>query len=255
MATDLTRTLLAWMAWLAVTLGVYFILQAVLPGMTPRVASLWVIAIVALLLAAGVSALHWWCAVGYTPPAAWRDTAWLAVPALLTLLPLVTGIKPLETDTLLLLLAGYALTGFAEETMFRGVLVKLLERRSPMAIAAITAILFGLVHLGNIVIRGNVPVIAAQAVGAAAFGFGYATLRQRTGTVVPLIVTHMLTDLFLQLGNLPLIPVAVVQDVILFGVGLYLLRGWRPAEAFPGKVATVFRFGDAKNKGSSPDRS
>lgn len=39
----------------------------------------------------------------------------------------------------------------------------------------------------------------------------------------------MLTDLFLQMGNLPLIPVAVVQDVILFGAGLYLLRAWRPA--------------------------
>lgn len=225
MQSDLIRTLLAWLAWIAVTLGVYFILMAVLPGLSPMVASLWVIAVVSVLVAAGVTALRWWRDVGYTPPSQWRHAGWLALPAVLTLLPLVAGIKPIDAGTYGLLIAGYALTGFAEETMFRGVLVKLLERRSPLAIATITAILFGLVHLSNILIRGNPGVIAAQAIGAAAFGFGYAALRQRTNTLVPLIATHMLTDLFLQIGTLPLIPVAVVQDVILFGAGAYLLRG------------------------------
>jgi membrane protease YdiL (CAAX protease family) len=229
MTRDVTRTLLAWLAWIAVTLGVYAILALVLPGLPPMVASLCIIAIISVLLAAGVTLLRWWRAVGYVPFSQWRHIGWLALPAVLTLLPLLAGIKPLDASTYGLLLAGYALTGFAEETMFRGVLVKLLERRSPLAIAAITAVLFGLAHLSNILIRGNVPVIAAQAIGAAAFGFGYAAIRQRTNTLVPLIVTHMLTDLFLQMGNLPLIPVAVVQDVILFGAGLYLLRAWRPA--------------------------
>lgn len=224
MKPDLIRTLLLVAAWVAVTLGSYFIIVTLLPAMEPMRASLWIIALVALLVAGGVSAAGWWRTVGYTPPAEWRDVRWLAMPALLTLLPLVTGIKPLSTDVLLLLIAGYALTGFAEETMFRGILVKLLERRSDMQVAAITALLFGLVHLSNIFIRGDAPIIAAQAVGAAAFGFGYAALRMRTNSLVPLIITHMLTDLFLQMGNLPLIPVAVAQDVVLFAVGVYLLR-------------------------------
>ena len=225
MRNDLQLTLIAWATWIAVTLGVYFILAAVLPGLGPMVVSLWIIALVSALLAIGVSLLGWWRAVGYVPVAQWKHAAWLLLPAVLTLLPLVTGIRPLDGATYALLIAGYALTGFAEETMFRGVLVKLLERRSPLAIAAISAVLFGLAHLSNILIRGNPAVIVAQAVGAAAFGFGYAAIRQRTNTLVPLIVTHMLTDLFLQMGNLPLIPVAVVQDVILFGAGLYLLWG------------------------------
>ena len=142
---------------------------------------------------------------------------------MITLIPLVTGIKPLDASTYAILIAGYALTGFAEETMFRGVLVKLLAQRSPLAIAAITALLFGLVHLSNIVIRGEVAIILAQAVGAAAFGFGFAVLRLRTNTVVPLIVLHAAHDLFLQMGYLPLIPVAVAQDVLLFGLGWVLL--------------------------------
>lgn len=228
MPTDLRRVLILWVTWIVVTLGIYFILSAVVPGTPPMVASLWIIVVVSGLVAAGVSWARWWRAVGYTPVSAWRDTIWLAVPAVLTLLPLVGGIKPIDGGAYALLIAGYALTGFAEETMFRGVLVRLLEKRSMMMIAIITSILFGLVHLSNIFIRGNVAVIAAQAVGAAAFGFGYVAIRQRTNTLVPLLVTHMLTDLFLQMGNLPLIPVAVVQDLILFGAGLYLLRGWAP---------------------------
>ncbi|HWA18675.1 MAG TPA: CPBP family intramembrane glutamic endopeptidase [Devosia sp.] len=227
MKPDLVRVVLLTAGWAAVTLGSYFIILAVLPGTEPMAVSLWVIALMALLVAGGVSALGWWGVVGFTPPHAWRDSAWLAVPAVLTLLPLVAGVKPLAANMYVLLIAGYALTGFAEETMFRGILVRLLERHSPMVIAAITAILFGLVHLSNIFIRGEPAIIAAQAVGAAAFGFGYAALRMRTNALVPLIVTHMLTDLFLQMGSLPLIPVAVVQDVVLFALGLYLLR--RPA--------------------------
>jgi membrane protease YdiL (CAAX protease family) len=227
MPNDLIRVFALWAAWIAVTLCSFAILNATLPGTPPMVLSLWIVLVISVLVAAGVGVRRGWYAVGYTPPAEWRHIAWLALPAALTLLPLVTGIKTLDGQTYALLIAGYLLTGFAEETMFRGVLVKLLERRSPMAIAAITSILFGLVHLSNILIRGNPGIIAAQAVGAAAFGFGYAAIRQRTNALIPLVLTHMLTDLFLQMGNLPLIPVAVVQDVILFGGGLYLLWGWR----------------------------
>ena len=133
MTRDVTRTLLAWLAWIAVTLGVYAILALVLPGLPPMVASLCIIAIISVLLAAGVTLLRWWRAVGYVPFSQWRHIGWLALPAVLTLLPLLAGIKPLDASTYGLLLAGYALTGFAEETMFRGVLIKLLEWRSPMA--------------------------------------------------------------------------------------------------------------------------
>jgi membrane protease YdiL (CAAX protease family) len=191
------------------------------------VASLWIIAVVSVLVAAGVTLRGWWHDVGYTSPSAWRETWWLAVPFVLTLLPLVAGLKPMDASAFWFLVLGYALTGFAEETMFRGVLVKVLAGRSPLQVASITAILFGLVHLSNILIRGNPAVIASQAVGAAAFGFGYAALRMRTNALLPLVAAHLLTDLFLQMGNLPLIPVAVGQDVVLFLFGLWLLRGLR----------------------------
>lgn len=217
-------------AWAAGTLGLDLILRAALPGIEVRIASLAIIAIVSVGVAVGVTWARWWREVGYTPTASWRGTYWLVVAVGIALAPLAAGVRPLAPDTYLVLIAGYALTGFAEETMFRGVLVKLLEQRRPLVIAAVTALLFGLVHLSNIVIRGEVAVILAQAVGASPFGFGFAALRLRTNAILPLVAIHALHDLVLQMSILPLIPTAVVQDILLFAMGVWLLRT-PPAEA------------------------
>jgi hypothetical protein len=67
-------------------------------------------------------------------------------------------------------------------------------------------------------------------------GFGFVALRLRTRTIVPLILIHAVHDLFLWMGNLPVIPVAVAQDTIFLLIGIYLLWGWRPTEG-PGSGA------------------
>jgi membrane protease YdiL (CAAX protease family) len=224
MRPDLGRATSLTIAWAAVTIGLDLVLRAAIPGIDVRMASLGIIAAVAVALAVGVTWAHWWREVGYTPASSWRETQWLVVAAAIGLAPLAAGLRPIDPDTYLVLIAGYALTGFAEETMFRGLLVKLLEQRRPIAIAAITALLFGLVHLGNIVIRGEVAVILAQALGATAFGFGFAALRLSTNAILPLVVIHAVDDLVLQMSALPLIPTAVVQDILLFAIGLWLLR-------------------------------
>jgi len=103
-SSDLTRVLFAWLTWIAVPLGVFFLLAAVLPGLPPMLASLWIIAVVSVLLAGGITALGWWRDVGFTAFRDWRQTGWIVLPGLLTLLPLVAGIKPIDpssTDFLL----------------------------------------------------------------------------------------------------------------------------------------------------------
>jgi membrane protease YdiL (CAAX protease family) len=219
---------------MAVTVGLDLILRQVDPGIDARRASLWIVALVSVALAIGVSAAGWWRDIGYTPLATWRALRWLVVALVIALAPLLAGIRAISADVYLVLLAGFVLTGFAEETMFRGVLVRLLDGRSPLLIAAVTALLFGCVHLSNIVIRGEVMIILAQAVGAAAFGFGFAALRLRTNALPALVGLHAVHDLVLQTSVLPLIPTAVVQDVLLFGLGLWLLR---PGGTLPEKSA------------------
>lgn len=225
MTRQLGMPVLLFVLWLAVVIGGYYLLTALAPAMEPTVVAVWLTAVLCLVAGGIVLARGWWRQVGFNAPRQWREPMLLVLPAALTLLPLVAGLQPLDGGALGFLALGYLLTGLAEETMFRGIIPKLLAGRKAWEIAAIASLLFGLAHLGNILIRGNPAVIFAQAVGAACFGFGYMAVRMRTGTIVPLIATHMLTDLFLHMGNLPLIPVAVVQDVILLGYGIWLLRG------------------------------
>ncbi len=68
--------------------------------------------------------------------------------------------------------------------------------------------------------------------GAAAGGFGYAILRQRTNAVWALAAIHAVSDLLLHTTGLhggALWAVLVGHDVALFVIGLIAARGLRRA--------------------------
>ena len=92
--------------------------------------------------------------------------------------------------------------------------------------------MFGTSHLANALFGQNVAVTAAQAFGAAVFGFGYAVLRLRTNALWFLAGTHAVSDLLLHTtvrhGG-ALWAVMVGQDVVLLVVGLVALRSLRRA--------------------------
>lgn len=209
--------------WVAVTLGAFGAARIVVADGDYRVPALLATAALAVSVALVLTVFRLWRRAGFVPWQEVRGRHLFAVPAILVLFPLAAGFGPVDAGSVGVLLLGYALTGFAEEGFFRGIMLEVLRPLGPMRSAALSSVLFGAVHLSNILIRGNAAVIIAQAVGAACFGFGYAALRLRTGTLIPLILLHFLTDVFLQIGALPLIPVAVAQDVVLLGLGLVLL--------------------------------
>ena len=146
---------------------------------------------------------------------------------MLVLLPLVGGVRAVAPGALAIFVIGYALTGFAEEAFARGILLRVLQPRSVLSAVLISSLLFGVMHLSNVMFRSSPALVVAQAIGAACFGVGFAALRLRTGTIWPLLVLHMLTDLFGQLARLPAIPFFVTQDIVLLCYGLYLVRGSR----------------------------
>jgi membrane protease YdiL (CAAX protease family) len=170
-----------------------------------------------------------WAAIAAGSPTTWRQVGWLTAPALLALLPLAWGWSP-NASTLLALALGYAATGVYEEVWFRGLALRAALPLGPGHAAALTAALFGLTHLTNALFGQSLAVTSAQAVGAAAFGFGYAVLRLRTNGLWFLVATHAGSDLFLHTTGLhggALWAVMVGQDVVLFLVGLVALRGLR----------------------------
>jgi hypothetical protein len=159
----------------------------------------------------------------------WRHVGWLAVPAVLALVPLAWGWSP-DPGTLLALTVGYLATGVYEELWFRGLALRSALPLGPGRAAAFTALVFGVTHLANALFGQNVAVTAAQAFGAALFGFGYAVLRLRTRAVWFLAATHAVSDLLLHTTGLhggALWAVMVCQDVVLLVAGLAALRSVR----------------------------
>ena len=170
-----------------------------------------------------------WAAVGAGRPSTWREVGWLTAPVLVALIPLAWGWAP-NPSTLLALAVGYAATGVYEELWFRGVMLRAALPLGPGRAAALTAAVFGASHLANILFGQNIAITAAQAVGAAAFGFGYAVLRLRTNALWVLVGTHGVLDLLLhttRLHGAALWGVMVGQDLVLLVVGLVALRGMR----------------------------
>lgn len=180
-----------------------------------------------VVLVALLTTLGWWRVVGFNCPGQWRALRLLWLPAAVVLvLPCLKGIALPGAGTLAFWIVGYSLTGFYEETLMRGVILRVLRPRGPVQAVLISAALFGLLHVTNLVLR-NPAIVLAQMVGAATEGVGLAALRLRTNTLWPVIAIHALEDLLLHVSRLPVIPVNVVQSIIFFAYGLYLLRGLR----------------------------
>ena len=187
------------------------------------------VVLVLLVLSLVVARRIGWAAVAAGGPSTWRQMGWLTAPALVALVPLAWGWSP-DPSTLFALALGYTATGVYEELWFRGVVLRAALPLGPGRAATLSAVVFGASHLANILFGQNAAITAAQAVGAAAFGFGYAVLRLRTNALWMLAGTHAVLDLLLHTTGLhggALWVVMVGQDVVLFIVGLVALRSIR----------------------------
>lgn len=215
-------------AFVALTTLGSFALSALVPGLPgygqELSRSLVLVFVLAALVVALLAALRFWGRAGFVGPARWRDLRLYLLPVAVLVLPLVGGIRPLAPATLGTLAAAYLATALYEESLFRGVILGLLRSTGAWRAVLLSSLLFGLAHLGNIVLRGDPVLIALQALGAATQGVGLAALRLRTNTIWPLLAIHAVHDFVLQLGYLPIPLADAANSIIMLAYGIYLLR-------------------------------
>ncbi len=179
-----------------------------------------------VIIALALSALGWWKAAGFNLPAEWRDVRLVVIPFLIVLgLPFLKGIHASDAGTFLYLVIGYVLTGFMEEGLMRGIVLRALKPTGTTRSVIISSLLFGLMHIGNLLYR-NPAIVFAQMIGAFVHGIGLSAIRLRTNTIWFPVVLHGLHDLALKYTNFPAIPLDVVQVTLLMLYGIYILRGW-----------------------------
>ena len=184
-----------------------------------------------VVIALALSALGWWKAAGFNFPTEWRDSRLVIIPFLIVLgLPFLKGIQTTDMGTFIYLVVGYTLTGFMEEGLMRGIVLRVLKPTGITRSVVISSILFGLMHIGNLLYR-NPFIVFAQMIGAFVHGIGLSAIRLRTNTIWFPVILHGLHDLALKYTNFPAIPLDVVQVTLLMIYGIYLLRGWKEQTA------------------------
>lgn len=203
--------------------------KALLPQFQPEFIAL---VGMSVLVALALSALGWWKAAGFNLPTEWRDSRLMIVPFLIVLgLPFLMGVRTTDAGTFAYLAIAYALTGFMEEGLMRGIVLHVLKPTGATRSVVISSLLFGLMHIGNLLYR-NPFIVFAQMIGAFVHGVGLSAIRLRTNTIWFPVLLHGLHDLALKYTNFPAIPLDVVQVTLLMLYGIYLLRGWKnPEEA------------------------
>jgi hypothetical protein len=201
--------------------------KAVFPKFQPDYVALIALSVV---IALSLSMLGWWKVAGFNFPTEWRDSRLVIIPFLIVLgLPFLMGIKTTDARTFIYLLIGYALTGFMEEGLMRGIVLRILKPTGTTRSVVISSLLFGLMHIGNLLYR-NPFIVFAQMIGAFVHGIGLSAIRLRTNTIWFPVILHGLHDLALKFTNFPVIPLDVVQVTLLMIYGIYLLRGWKNSE-------------------------
>jgi membrane protease YdiL (CAAX protease family) len=202
--------------------------KAVFPQFQPEFVALIALSIVVAL---ALSMLGWWKEAGFNVPSEWRDSRLMIIPFIIVLgLPFLKGVKPSDAETFVYLVIGYALTGFMEEGLMRGIVLRVLKPTGTTRSVVISSLLFGLIHIGNLLYR-NPIIVFAQMIGAFVHGIGLSAIRLRTNTIWFPVILHALHDLALKYTNFPVIPLDVVQVTLLMFYGIYLLRGWKNSEA------------------------
>ena len=208
-------------ATIAGALGV----AALFPHASEWTARLLVLLALAAAITVLLAATGGWRGAGFSARVA--QPRLLVVPAAIALAPLIGGVQLPGAGMLAVFVLGYAVTGFFEEALFRGLILGVLRRTGVWPAVWISSALFAAAHLPNMLFGQPPAITVAQAVGTFCFGIGYAAVRLRTGSVLPLMVLHFLTDLLLRIDALPAgahWAVMVGGDTLLLLYGLVLLR-------------------------------
>lgn len=123
------------------------------------------------------------------------------------------------------------LVGFLEELIFRGLLFRAMARDDLKAAFIVTAVTFGIGHIVNLVNGSGASLLATlcQIVSAVAFGFLFAVLYYRGGSLWPCILCHSILNacsVFAPTEPTPAATVltSAVLTVIAAGYTLYLQK-------------------------------
>lgn len=136
----------------------------------------------------------------------------------------------IDKITLELFMAFIAMffTGFFEELLFRSFLVRLLLHKSKILAIVIPSLLFGIVHLFNLLGGADIEQTLLQVCYASAVGFMWTAFFYKTNNIIPCMICHSLADMIFVIAPFSSVTNDIIFSIIvtLLGViyGIYLMK-------------------------------
>lgn len=106
--------------------------------------------------------------------------------------------------------------GFLEEIIFRGILYKSIEKNNQNLAIIISSVTFGIGHIVNLLNGADLIPTLIQICYAIALGFLFVTIFNKSKSLIPCIITHMMVNSLSVIGkdstglSLYLIPIIVI---------------------------------------------
>lgn len=193
-----------------------------------------------LIVIAYLTASKGWRSAGFKAPKQSGDLPYFLLPLVPALLNLIPGVQIESLSQLCGVFAITLLVGFAEEGIFRGLMLQTLKPHGQWRAVISSTLLFGLTHALNALTGKNLMDSMLQIAYALAIGFAYAALALKKEVLWPLVLTHFLTDFafFLQKpgSSLPAFYQTLLVLSLTLGFsayGLYVMRQNRLLAALP----------------------
>jgi membrane protease YdiL (CAAX protease family) len=158
-----------------------------------------ILTVISLIL---LTRMRWWKEVGFRPLREYR-LLWLpALPLIGTLFQFCLGGGELARGTVVLfMLILTALNGFAEEVLYRGLMLRAIVPKGIWRALLVTSVIFAFTHSMNVLTGWSPERVLWQLCYSFAVGFGWAAFALRTGTIWPLILIHFLNNFFSLSGS------------------------------------------------------
>ncbi len=179
-----------------------------------------------LIVVCALSLLGWWSEAGFTRGITASGIRVCLFPLLLIAGPALLGSLVVINQAPLSIIAQAALlallVGFAEEGMFRGLILRALLPRGIWSAVLLSALCFACVHLTNVFHSVSWGYVLEQMILAFGSGVLFAAVRLRTSSIWPCLFLHAMRDVtgLIVLGvnpsilNAPLTSAGLVVNVL-----------------------------------------
>lgn len=216
-------------------------------GLPPQTFNLYTEVALVVVLVILVSAMRWWREIGFRKVDSSRTYGYFLPSLALVVGSLSFGVYITNPRALLVFAVIAAASGFVEEVIFRGLMLRAFLPRGVWTAVMVPAVIFALSHAANVFAGADPLVTGMQILYALAIAFCFGAIAVKTRVIWPLVIAHALGNFFAFInspadqaltGSL-LVHFLVVTGayIVLFtGYGLYLMLRKEPAVRPTGEI-------------------